>query len=266
VRKVAITYPATNGDPTYDITAKQFASLVANPSCAGGQQVKLFPYQSDITTAQTQSTTIVSQMKNDHDTTVVFFGDPIAPVFLSNTMDSQHYHPEMVQSGIGLVDYDALAQLYNKNVWQHAFGLSTLTNSIPFEQSDAVKAWQDAGAPGLPDKTENLSWAYFTLMATSFQQAGIKPTAAGIRNGLFNTTPMGGDPVHATIAFGQPDKASPKGDYTGIHDAREVYWCANQNSAINGHAGTYVPVDGGKRYQLGQWPGGNPAVFPNGIC
>jgi hypothetical protein len=205
-------------------------------------------------------------MKADKDTSVVFFTDSVAPVFLSNTMESQHYTPEMILSGIGLVDYDASAQLYNSKEWQHAFGLSTLTNSIPFDQSDAVKAYQDAGGPNQPDQTEILNWAYYTLMATSFQAAGAKPTAVGIHNGLFALAPQGGDPVHATIEFGHPDAASPQGDYTAIRDAREVYWCANQPSPINGHNGTYIPVDGGKRYGLNQWPAGSPAVFPNGPC
>jgi hypothetical protein len=66
--------------------------------------------------------------------------------------------------------------------------------------------------------------------------------------------------------FGHPDAPSPQGDYTGLHDEREVFWCANQPSPINGHNGTYSPVDGGRRFQLGQWPGTNPAVFPNGPC
>ena len=78
--------------------------------------------------------------------------------------------------------------------------------------------------------------------------------------------PVGGDPFHTLQVLGHPDAASPQGDYTGLHDEREVFWCANKPSPINGHNGTYTPVDGGRRFQLGQWPGTNPAVFPNGPC
>jgi hypothetical protein len=266
-RKVAIQYPATNGDQMYDLTAKQFIKLVSGGQCGSpADGVKAYPYQSDITTAQTQSTTTISQMKNDHVTTVVHFGDPIAPVFFSEAAASQNYHPEILISGTGLVDYDVLGQLYVSSVWQHAFGPSTLMNPVPFSQSEAVLAYHDAGRQGEPDRTENLNFAYYILMANSFQLAGPKPTPASIRDGLFTAPPAGGDPFHTLQIFGRPDGASPQGDYTGLHDEREVFWCANQPSPINGQNGTYVPVDGGRRYQITQWPGTDPAVFPNGPC
>jgi hypothetical protein len=267
VRKVAIEYPATNGDPMYDITAKLFLKLVSGGECGSpADGAKAYPYQSDITTAQQQATTTVAQMKNDHVTTVVHFGDPIAPVFFTEAAAAQNYHPEILISGTGLVDYDVLGQLYVSSVWQHAFGPSTLMNPIPFDQSEAVAAYHDVGRQGLPDKTENLNWAYFTLIGNSFQLAGPRPTPASIQQGLFAAAPAGGDPFHTLQMFGHADAASPQGDYTGLHDEREVFWCANKPSPINGQNGVYVPVDGGKRYQIGQWPNSNPAVFPNGPC
>ena len=189
-------------------------------------------------------------------------GDLIAPVFLTTTADSQNYHPEIMMTGTGLVDYDVLGQLYNPNVWRHAFGLSHLTNPVPFGSSDAVKAWQDQGRPGLPDKTENLAWAYWSLMGTSFQQAGPRPTPVAIRDGLFRAPVRGGwqeskgDPRYSKIRLG-----SNPGDYTGIDDAREVWWCGTRNSDINGQPGQYVPVDNGHRYDVGEWPTGDPKVF-----
>jgi hypothetical protein len=260
-------YPATNGDPTYDVTAKLFIKLVTGGECgAASDGVKAYPYQSDITTAQTQSTTIVSQMKNDHVTTVAFYGDPIAPVFLSNTMATQNYHPEILISGTGLVDYDVLGQLYNSSVWQHAFGPSTLGDPIPFSNTEAVAAYHDAGRSGEPDGTENLNWAYYVLIADAFQIAGPRPTPVSLRDGLFAAPPMGGDHVNTLQMYGHPDAASPQGDYTGLHDEREVFWCANQASPINNNHGHYVSVAGGRRLQLGQWDSGDPAIFPNGLC
>jgi hypothetical protein len=197
---------------------------------------------------------------------VAFFGDPIAPVFLSNTMATQNYHPELLISGTGLVDYDVLGQLYNSSVWQHAFGPSTLGDPIPFSNTEAVAAYHDAGRSGEPDGTENLNWAYYLQMADAFQLAGPRPTPAALRDGLFAAAPMGGDHVNTLQMYGRPDPASPQGDYTGIHDEREVFWCANQNSPINGNRGHYVSVAGGRRLQLGQWDPGDPAIFPNGVC
>jgi hypothetical protein len=260
-RKAAIVFPETNGDPTYADSANLFIKLVTGGMCGSpADSVKAFPYASDITTAEQQSTTTVAGLKSSGVTTVVFFGDPIAPVFLSNTADSQDYHPEIIMTGVGLVDYDVLGQLYNRNVWQHAFGISTLADNIPFTDSDAVKAWQDAGAAGLPDTTENLAWTYFTAMATAFQLAGPEPTPASIRQGLFNAAPAGGDHLHPTQEYGRPS------DYTGLRDARVVYWCAGVNSPINGKPGSYVSVFAGHRYQNGQIPSAPIPVFPHGTC
>lgn len=260
VRKLAITYPATNGDPTFTLSANEFIKQVTGGLCNSPGGVTAYAYQSDITTAEQQSNTTIAGMIANHITTVICLCDPIAPVFLTNTMDANGYHPENLMTGSGLLDYDALAQLYNKKVWDHAFGLSELTNTIPFEQTDAVRAYNDGGFTGQPDKTENLNWAYYSFMASAFQMAGPKPTVAAIRTALFGADPLGGDPLHALIAYGHPN------DYTGIKDAREVFWCSTQTSALNGNAGSYIPVDGGKRYQLHQMPTGDPQVFTNGFC
>ncbi|MHB8463872.1 MAG: type 1 periplasmic-binding domain-containing protein [Acidimicrobiales bacterium] len=260
-RKLAIIYPQTNGDPTQTLSANLFIKLVTGGMCGSPSDgVKGYPYASDITQAETQSTTTVSGLKAANVTTPVFFGDPIAPVFLTNTADQQNYHPEWLQSGTGLVDYDVLAQLYNKNEWLHAFGPSTLADNIPFDQSDAVKAWHDVGRTGLPDKTENLAWTYFFGMGNALQVAGPALTPLSIRDGLFNTPPLGGDHLHALQEYGRPN------DYTGLRDARIVWYCPTATSPINNQAGSYVSINGGQRYQVGQIPSGNPTVFPHGLC
>ena len=259
-RKLAIIYPQTNGDPSYTVSANLFIKLVTGGMCGSpADGVKGYPYASDITQAETQATTIIGGLKASGVTTPVFFGDPIAPVFLTNTADNQNYHPEWLQTGIGLVDYDVLAQLYNKNEWRFAFGLSTLPDNIPFDQTDAAKVWRDVGNAGLPDKTENLAWAYYAAMAYALQTAGPMPTVLAIRDGLFTAPPIGGDHLHALQEYGRPN------DYTGLRDVRVVYYCPGATSPINGQPGSYVSYNGGQRFQLGQIPTGQ-TVFPHGPC
>jgi hypothetical protein len=202
----------------------------------------------------------VAAIKQAHVTTVVCICDPIAPVFTTTGLDEQQYHPEWLIPGSGLLDYDVLAQLYNANEMKYAFGPSELADSIPFSQSDAVKAWQDAGNPGQPDKAANLSWSYFNFMGSIFQLGGPGPTPNSIRQGMTNAPPEGGTPTETLIEYRGPFP------WTGIKDFREVWYCPTAISPINGQPGAYQPAYGGRRFQLGQLSSGTSELFPNGEC
>lgn len=261
VRRVAVIYPENNGDPSDKISADLFAHLVSGGECGSANNgTQEFSYASDITTAQTQAETTVAGIKQAHITTVVCFCDPIAPVFFTNTLDSQGYHPEFLIPGSGLLDYDVLGQLYNQNEMKYAFGPSELGDAIPFAQSNAVKAWQDAGNQGEPDKTENLEWAYMSVLGSAFQLAGPGPTVGNIRQGLSAAPAAGGDPVNPLVDFHNPFP------WTAIKDFREVFYCPSMASPINGQPGAYVPLNGGHRLQLGQVQPGTNGFFPSGPC
>jgi hypothetical protein len=222
--------------------------------------VKGYPYQSDINTAQQQSQTTVNALKSDHVTTVVCWCDPIAPVFLTQTMAQNNYHPEHLMAGVGLIDYDVLGRLYEPSEWKNAFGPSQLMLAKAFVESDAMKAWQDAGNTGEPDATENLAWAYYSIMASSFQVAGPRVTPVVMHEHLLAQPAAGGwalthDQHYPLVAFRVP---SP---WTALEDMREVYWCASRPSEVDNKPGSYEPVDGGHRFNLGEWPTGDPQVF-----
>ena len=263
IRKLGISYPSTKGDPTYKIGVDALVKDVTGGMCGTSKDAPVVrSYESDITTAQSQSQTAATAFKSAHVTTLICMCDPIAPAFATTAMDQQNYHPEHLLSGTGLIDYDVLGRLYSPSQWQHAFGPSQLYNFPSFDQTDAAKAWRDAGNSGLPDATENLAWGYFSLVGGAFQMAGPNPTPANIRNGLFRAPPRGGwkeskgDPSKPLLKFGNgPD------DYTGLEDIREVFWSSTARSTIDGKPGAYVPVDGGHRYTFGEIPPGDPKVF-----
>jgi hypothetical protein len=259
-RKLAVIYPSTNGDPSYKLSIDTFVSLITGKECSTPGGVLVLPYQSDITTAQQQSQTEVNELIARHITTVACFCDPIAPVFLTSTMSLNGYFPEQLLTGIGLIDYDILGRLYSSSEWAHAFGLSQLYLNKPFAQTDAALAFSDAGFAGLPDTTENLAWGYFSLMASSFQDAGPLVTPASLHQGLLNAPAQGGwalthDQRYPLVKFAPPDP------WTALEDEREIYWNAGRKSEVDGKAGSYCPVDGGHRYSLGEWPAGTPDVF-----
>lgn len=259
-RKLAILFPETNGDESNKLNVDLMKSLVTGGECNSPGGVIEFPYASDITTATQQSGTIVQGLINNHVTTVACWCDPIAPVFLTTAMSTQGYYPEQFLLGVGLLDYDVLARLYNGGEWAHAFGVSDLARSQPFAQSDAVRWWQAAGNSGEPDTTTNATIPFFSLLATAFQMAGPQPTAGRIHSALVALPLVGGwaathDPTAIQIGFRPP---SP---YTAAEDVRLAYWNSSRTSEVDGKQGAYCPIGGGHRYDVGQIPTGPPDAF-----
>jgi hypothetical protein len=80
--------------------------------------------------------------------------------------------------------------------------------------------------------------------------AGPQLTPLTLERGLLQDLPdLYAGPETSYMAFGP-------GDYTGYEDAKEVFWNPNARSAVDGKSGAYVPLNGGKRYRLGQWSAG----------
>jgi hypothetical protein len=195
-----------------------------------------------------------------HITTVACFCDPIAPVFLTQNMSKQEYFPEHWMVGVGLIDYDVLGRLYDSSEWIHAFGASDLSTGQPFAQTDASRFWTDSGRTGTPDSTENAVLPFFSLMATAFHVAGPRPTPDLIHKGLVALDPVGSwqlthDQHQIKVGF------KPPSEWTATEDMREVNWSATRVSEIDNKPGSYCPIDGGHRYDLGEWLRGDPDVF-----
>jgi len=259
-RKLAVIFPETNGDESTRLSAEKFKSLVTGGVCSTPGGVLMIPYASDITTAQQQSVNVVQQLIDNHITTVACWCDPIALVFLTQNMSKQAYFPENWMLGVGLIDYDVLGRLYDSTEWSHAFGVSDLGQGQPFAQTDAARWWVDAGNSGLPDSTENATLPFFSLMATAFMVAGPQPTPDRIHAGLTAIEPFASwqathDPHNIKVGFRDP---SP---WTAAMDTREVYWSQTRRSEIDDKPGSYCPVGGGHRFDLGEWLTGTPDVF-----
>ncbi len=256
VRKVAITFPENKGDPVFRRSAELLKQII--DGCTSGSKAMLISYASDINTAQQQSNTTVAQMKQNHITTVVPFDDPIAPVFFSNTCDQQNYHPEILLTGTGYLDYDVVAQLYNPNVWKHAFGQSELGDAQAFSNSDAVKAWHDVGNSGEPGGATNIGWGWVNTMANMIQNAGPRLNLQTIRAGMTNAPAMGGDHINPTVFYRDPFP------WSGYKDFRQVWFCPTATSPINNQPGAYFSLSHGARHQLGTWSSSTSGLFSEG--
>jgi hypothetical protein len=260
VRKLGISYYLNPADHTGQDDANDLLKLVTGGECGKKGDAFSISYTSDITTAQQQTNTFIAEMKKNGATDSTCFCDPIAPAFSSRGEKEQNYHPEQVGVGSGLLDYDVLAQLYDQDVWNHTFGLSNLGNPLPFDQSDAVKAWHDTGHSGQPDKTENLSLAYHEFIGLIVMAAGPNLTPQNIAKGVLKEPALGGGIYYGTWQF------TPAHPYSAEVDVREISYCSSKTSPINGQPGAYNALLGGHRFRLGQFTSGLDGVFPGGMC
>ena len=257
VRKVSVIYPdSAQTTPS----AQRLMNIIKQ--CAGKNAVYDGKYSSDTSTAAQQATTNTANTKAAGVTTVLWFSDPIAPAYGTKAQSSQRWHPEEVLAGSGLVDYDALAQAYDQGEWAHAFGPSDLGKAVDIMQVDAGLIWKAQGRSGKPNGSANLLTTYELSLVSGIMAAGPKLTPLSYEYGLL-TAPgydqwnKWHDPRLVFVDWG-------RSDYSGISDIREVYWDPNAPSPTNGSRGAYVPLNGGRRYQLADIPRGEPKL-PAGV-
>ena len=250
-RKVVVIYPNT---ATTTPAAHHLESIIK--SCAGSSAVVDGPYSSDTSTAAQQSTTNVAKYKAAGCTTALWMSDPIAPAYGTKAAAAQNWSPENVIAGGGLLDYDALAQTYDSGQWAHAFGPSDIGLQTGVDQADAGKIWRAEGKSGSPNANSNLLTTYFLSLAGGIMAAGPKLTPLTYEYGML--TQPGYDewskwhnPLLTYVKYG-------RGDYTAVSDIREVYYDPNKQSPTNHRPGAYVPLNGGRRYQINDIPSGEP--------
>lgn len=255
-RKLGITVPEIEANVS---TAKYVAELVNK--CDPGSNPVIQTYESDIQRAQEQTEATTQKYISEKVTTVVCMCDPIAPVFGTQGFTRAGYFPEILSPGLGLLDYDKLGRLYDPQQMQHAFGPSHLRDETPFRDSDASIVWRESGNPGEPCKSCNLTWAYWAIMGAFIQGTGPILNPINLEKAVLTSKPNGGWEASGGNRSVIMTKFGP-GDYTALEDAREVYWDSSATSRIDGAAGAYVSINGGRRWQNGSWPVGLSSEIP----
>ena len=204
-------------------------------------------YVSDITTASQQTAATLSALIQGKVTTVACLCDPIAPTFLTNGATGQRYFPEHLLTGFQFQDSDLVGRLYNAEQWKHAFGPVLLAPQPKQEDGDEDRVFRAGGGSGNACTTCGIPWAYMGMMASLLQRAGPNLNPQTLQQGALSTPPQGGTPETPLLQLGQ-------NDFTLVSDVREVFWSASTPSAVDGKAGSYVGLNGNRRYRLGQLP------------
>ncbi|HYD10645.1 MAG TPA: hypothetical protein VEA78_11120 [Acidimicrobiales bacterium] len=248
VRKLGVIVP-DDGTGTTVPTAEQLARDV---EACSGVPAPVVTYQSDIGRALEQAHSGVARLIDEGVTTVACMCDAIAPVFLTQAMTQNGYHPEHLVTGMGLTDDDALARMYDPAQWRHAFGLSQVTEPVPLAETDAARVWRAVGNEGTPCGSCTLLADYILLIGSMIHLAGPHLDPGTVERGLVGSgyarggwAETGGDPHVYLTRFGAHD-------YNAMSDVREVWWDPSATSAKDGQRGAYVSLAGGRRYALGQ--------------
>jgi len=252
--------------PVFNAVSDQVAACGA----ARGYKTEITEtYTFDIGKMPDRATTIIAKMKAAGVTTIMFLGDPIMPIYLTQQATAQNYHPEWVVTGTVLTDTTVLGRMYDQSQWTHAFGVSNLAARTPRQLGDAwrLHEWYY----GTPPKAANTSAIIYPPLQQIFlgiHMAGPNLTPETFKQGMFNYPASGGGATNPHVSYGDhgyfklaegntctSDK--PRLDYLGVDDMTEIWWDVNaEGPDEQGKVakGMWRYANNGKRYLPGEMP------------
>jgi len=227
-------------------------------------------YLFDIGKMPDRATTIIAKMKAAGVTTIVFLGDPIMPIYLTQQATAQNYHPEWLVTGTVLTDTTVLGRFYDPAQWAHAFGLSNLAARTPQTQVEPYRLYQwFFGTPPPAVNTSALIYIPMQQIYLGIHMAGPNLSPQTFKDGLFNYPPSGGGATNPQVSYGdhgyfkmippgQCTATAPRPDYLGSDDVTEIWWDANatgpDEQGKTDKKGMWRYANNGKRYLPGQMP------------
>jgi hypothetical protein len=218
---------------------------------AGYRFARRVNYPLNFNQSSQTATNVVAQMKAAGVTTVMCMCDPLLPYFATPQANQQNYHPEWLVAGFGATDTDIVGQFYEQAQWSHAFGMGVVGELRSGYESESYRAYK-AVRTDEPAQLRDISYYPILWLFSCLQMAGPTLTPKTLEAGCFALGARQGE--LGLIKFGP-------GDYTGVSDAREIYWDPQGTSPWNGRKGRYMATLGGQRFS-GPWPQGEPAFPP----
>jgi hypothetical protein len=214
------------------------------------------PYLLDIPRLQETARTIIARLKSAGITTVMFYGDPLAPGALTLEATEQGYFPEWILGPSLLADTTIFARRADPNQWKNGFGLSLPAARGERSTLDAFKVYEWAfGAP--PDNnTVSVLEPLMRTMFTGIHLAGPDLNPETFRDGLYRFEPAGGNPTSPLSSRGEHG-IWPEVDNGGTDDATIIWYdpeATGEDETGNPGTGMYRYAKGGERYVLGEFP------------
>lgn len=250
-------------DPVRKISHDNFVQELAkyNVSLSGD-----FGYIFDIAKAPDQADAMVAKFRQERVSTVILGVDPLYPIFFTQSATKNNYNPEWIILGTALSDTTFFGRTYDKKQMQAAFGISPLYVSwADVRTSPGWKEYHHADPTADPNDTGpnngrvavNVNRSGVAILFSGIHMAGPKLDQDSFSQGLLNLPPIGGAPARPLIKFTRQDP-------TAIKDFNEIFWdstFSGRDEVNKDGVGAFLHVDGGKRYQKGQWPDTDPKVF-----
>ena len=207
---------------------------------------------------QNDITTMVAKLKSEGCTTIVPLVDPIQPILITKEATKQVYFPEWFIVGTGLSDTSSIGRFYDQEQWRTPSASRRCGSPGTRSRTRPGTASTTTPCPGRRKGDEgvliNIYRGGFQLVFQGIHMAGPNLNNQTFAQGLYSMPRIGGTPASPLVYF---TRQFP----TGIKDFSEVWWDRNRvgpdERSRNG-PGQMVRADGGRRYTLGQWPGGEP--------
>jgi len=210
---------------------------------------------------QADVTALIAKMKNEGVTTIIPIWDPLYPILITKEATNQLYFPEWFMVGTGLSDTTSAGRLYDQSQWRHAFGISPLWVTWETVARSTGAREYHHGLPGRPQGDEgvlvNIYRAGIQTLFRGIHMAGPNLTYESWIRGTLSYPKTGGRPAAPLVFL---TRENP----TEIQDFVEVFYAASASGPDergNQGNGMVMKVDGGRRYQVGQWPTSPPRAF-----
>lgn len=237
-----------------------------------------YNYQLDIQRFPDEAANAIVQFNAAKVTTIFLATDPLIPIFLTQSARGQEYFPEWIINSAGLTDVEQFARLWDQEEIQWSlFGMSQLgaPERILGPKGEGTITYKKAFGTDIPPGTQ--TEYYSTMRLFSILQATGPILTPQTMAATFPRLPPGGAPEYEVgyTSYNTGPTGTPGSDHTSVDDMREVYWLCtsiagdaggasrcNAPKAYDGKGGTYVATYGGKRFRPGQFPKGDPPIFP----
>jgi hypothetical protein len=244
-----------------------------------GKIASRYDYQLDIQRFPDEAAKAIVQFNAAKVTTVILACDPLIPIFLTQSARGQEYYPEWITNSAGLTDVEQFARLWDQESIQWSlFGMSQLgpPERILGPKGEGTRTYKTAFGTDIPPGTQT---EYYELLRvfSVLQATGPVLTPQNMAAAI-PRLPPGGAPEYEVgyVSYSTAPDGGPGSDHTAVDDMREVYWLCTSIAAgdaggssrcsapkaYDGKGGTYKATYGGKRFRPGQFPKGDPPVFP----